>query len=160
VFEAILRAEVPMRVVVSCAALLAAILAGCFDSHQVSYLGELRSCYRTPSGLVCVDTPAGPAEEARDVDGDGAADPFACADGDRDDDDIADFEDDDDWEIEEGDDDDDDEGTDEDDDGEDGREDDDDEHADDDDHDGASDDIDCEHLFGDHDGDDDDDDDD
>ncbi len=74
-------------------AALALVAPACGQSTPATTQGTIVSCFQASSGLHCVNTPGGPETTARDVDGDGKDDTFVCADRDKDDDGIPDFED-------------------------------------------------------------------
>jgi hypothetical protein len=61
------------------AALPISMLAACASPAAVDSTADaLESCYKTKDGSQCMLTPGGVTDEARDVDGDGAPDPFLC----------------------------------------------------------------------------------
>src|SRR4030095_7012682 len=60
--------------------------SGTSKSASKSKSAITQSCFQTSTGLTCIDTPNGPTTTATDVDGDGTADPFVCANNADDDD--------------------------------------------------------------------------
>ena len=71
-------------------------VAGCTSGPSTgTQQGTVMSCFQgtKSGGLACIDTPNGPETQPQDVDDDGKDDTFVCADRDRDDDGVPDFED-------------------------------------------------------------------
>jgi hypothetical protein len=72
------------------------LVGGCMSGATTgTQQGTVMSCFQgsKTGALDCIDTPEGPETQAQDVDDDGKADTFVCADRDHDEDGVPDFED-------------------------------------------------------------------